>query len=82
VYVANDHRRRIYRGARLHLVNLYQREGVGDMGLGTYGRLATEVYDITKPIGHSFGDVEHYLQRLKSCTGRVLEPAVPFMPWI
>jgi ubiquinone/menaquinone biosynthesis C-methylase UbiE len=46
------------------------------MSLGSYGRLATEVYDITKPIGHSFGDVEFYLQRLKSCTGRVLEPAV------
>lgn len=46
------------------------------MSLSSYGRLATEVYDITKPIGHSFGDVEFYLQRLKSCTGRVLEPAV------
>jgi ubiquinone/menaquinone biosynthesis C-methylase UbiE len=46
------------------------------MSLGSYGRLATEVYDITKPIGHTFGDVEFYLQRLKSCTGRVLEPAV------
>jgi SAM-dependent methyltransferase len=46
------------------------------MSLGSYGKLATEVYDITKPIGHSFGDVEFYLQRLKSCNGRVLEPAV------
>jgi SAM-dependent methyltransferase len=46
------------------------------MTLSSYGKLATEVYDITKPIGHSFGDVEFYLQRLKSCTGRVLEPAV------
>lgn len=46
------------------------------MSLGSYGRLATEIYDITKPIGHSFGDVEFYLQRLKSCTGPVLEPAV------
>jgi SAM-dependent methyltransferase len=46
------------------------------MSLGSYGRLATEIYDITKPIGHSFGDVEFYLQRLKYCTGPVLEPAV------
>jgi ubiquinone/menaquinone biosynthesis C-methylase UbiE len=46
------------------------------MSLSSYGRLATEAYDIDKPIGHSFGDVEFYLQRLKSCTGRVLEPAV------
>jgi SAM-dependent methyltransferase len=46
------------------------------MSLSSYGKLATEVYDIDKPIGHSFGDVEFYLQRLKSCTGRVLEPAV------
>jgi ubiquinone/menaquinone biosynthesis C-methylase UbiE len=46
------------------------------MSLSSYGRLATEVYDIDKPIGRSFGDVEFYLQRLKSCTGRVLEPAV------
>jgi len=46
------------------------------MSLSSYGRLATEAYDIDKPIGHSFGDVEFYLERLKSCTGRVLEPAV------
>jgi SAM-dependent methyltransferase len=46
------------------------------MSLGSYGRLATEAYDIDKPIGRSFGDVEFYLERLKSCTGRVLEPAV------
>ncbi len=46
------------------------------MSLGSYGKLATEVYDIDKPIGHSFGDVEFYLERLRSCTGRVLEPAV------
>ena len=25
-----------------------------------YGTLATEVYEIDKPIGHSFGDVEYY----------------------
>lgn len=42
----------------------------------SYNKLATEVYDIDKPVGHSFGDVEYYLARLNSCTGPVLEPAV------
>ena len=46
------------------------------MSLGSYGELATEAYDIDKPIGHSFGDVEFYLERLSSCGGRILEPAV------
>ena len=46
------------------------------MSLSSCGRLATEVYDIDKPIGPPFGDVEFYLGRLRSCTGRVLEPAV------
>jgi SAM-dependent methyltransferase len=46
------------------------------MSLGSYGKLATEVYDIDKPIGRSFGDVEFYQERLRSCTGRILEPAV------
>lgn len=42
----------------------------------SYGQLATEVYDIDKPVGHSFGDVEFYLERLQTCSGRVLEAAV------
>jgi len=50
------------------------------MSLGSYGKLATEVYDITKPVGQTFegGDrrLEFYLQRLRSCSGRILEPAV------
>ena len=50
------------------------------MSLGSYGKLATEVYDIDKPVGQTFegGDhrLEYYLGRLKSCTGRILEPAV------
>jgi SAM-dependent methyltransferase len=46
------------------------------MSLGSYGKLATEVYDIDKPIGRSFRDVEFYLERLNSCVGRILEPAV------
>ena len=41
-----------------------------------YSKLSTEVYDIDKPIGHSFGDVEFYRERLKNLNGRILEPAV------
>lgn len=41
-----------------------------------YGRLASWVYDLDKPIGCSFGDLEYYQQRLASCGGPVLEPAV------
>ncbi|WFA08051.1 class I SAM-dependent methyltransferase [Tissierella sp. Yu-01] len=43
--------------------------------LNYYGRLSSEVYDIDKPIGHSFGDVEFYMDRLESCKGPILEPA-------
>ena len=50
------------------------------MSLGSYGELATEVYDITKPVGQTFegGDrrLDFYLGRLRSCSGRILEPAV------
>lgn len=28
----------------------------------SYGELCTEVYDISKPVGHSFGDVEFYTE--------------------
>lgn len=43
--------------------------------LSYYGRLSSEVYDMDKPIGHSFGDVEFYANRLESCKGVILEPA-------
>lgn len=43
---------------------------------GYYSKLSLEVYDIDKYIGHSFGDVEFYKDRLKSCTGPILEPGV------
>jgi len=45
------------------------------MGWG-YGTLASEVYDLDKPIGSSFGDVEYYRDALDGIAGRVLEPAV------
>jgi len=41
-----------------------------------YGRLSTEVYNLDKPIGHSYGEVEFYRNQLESCSGRILEPAV------
>ena len=40
-----------------------------------YGTLATEIYEIDKPIGHSFGDVEYYTGLLAGVSGRILEPA-------
>lgn len=43
--------------------------------LSYYGSLCSEVYDMDKPIGHSFGDVEFYMNRLESCKGTILEPA-------
>jgi SAM-dependent methyltransferase len=41
-----------------------------------YGRLVSEVYELDKPIGHSFGDVEYYTRALAGTDGPVLEPAV------
>lgn len=42
-----------------------------------YGKLSTEIYDFTKPVGHSIdGDIEYYQERLKTCRGRILEAAV------
>lgn len=44
------------------------------MSFSYYGELCTEVYDLTKEIGHSFGgDIEYYLGRLQPCKGRILE---------
>jgi SAM-dependent methyltransferase len=44
--------------------------------LGYYNKLSSEVYDIDKYIGLSFGDVEFYSGRLASCKGNILEPGV------
>lgn len=41
-----------------------------------YGKLSSEVYEIDKPVGTSFGDVEYYYSRLKDIKGEILEPAV------
>src|SRR5262249_40562647 len=41
-----------------------------------YGTVGTEVYEIDKPIGHSFGNVEYYTGLLAGTSGRILEPAV------
>lgn len=53
-----------------------------DRGLGawrvgwSYGPLASAVYDLDKPIGRSFGDLEYYERSLAGLSGRILEPAV------
>ena len=44
--------------------------------LGYYSKLSSEVYDLDKYIGHSFGDVEFYSDRLALCKGNILEPGV------
>lgn len=44
--------------------------------LSAYKKLSSEVYNIDKYIGHSFGDVEFYSERLASCEGSILEPGV------
>jgi SAM-dependent methyltransferase len=41
-----------------------------------YGRLSAWVYDLDKPSGRSFGDLEFYRDRLAGCAGPILEPAV------
>ena len=41
-----------------------------------YGKLSSEVYEIDKYIGKSFGDIEYYFERLKEIKGKILEPAV------
>src|SRR4029453_7715973 len=41
-----------------------------------YGRLSAWVYDLDKPSGRSFGDLEFYRDRLPRCPGPILEPAV------
>ncbi len=40
-----------------------------------YGRLATEIYELDKPVGRSFAALEYYTRQLAGVTGRVLEPA-------
>lgn len=42
-----------------------------------YGKLCTEVYELTKPVGYSIdGDLEYYKSRLKDVQGKILEAAV------
>lgn len=42
-----------------------------------YGPLATEVYELTKPVGSSLnGDIDYYSQRLTGVSGKILEAGV------
>ncbi|MFC9710796.1 class I SAM-dependent methyltransferase [Paenibacillus sp. NPDC056933] len=44
------------------------------MSFSYYGPLCTEVYNATKPIGHSLGgDIDFYRDILMNCKGRILE---------
>ncbi|WP_188540739.1 class I SAM-dependent methyltransferase [Paenibacillus segetis] len=38
-----------------------------------YGPLCTKVYELSKPVGYSTGDVEYYTERLKGRKGKTLE---------
>mgnify|MGYP001253998525 CR=1 FL=1 len=44
--------------------------------LSYYSKLSSEVYDLDKYIGLSYGDVEFYSERLSHCKGNILEPGV------
>jgi ubiquinone/menaquinone biosynthesis C-methylase UbiE len=47
------------------------------MSFSNYGELCTEVYDLTKKVGQSFGgDIEYYTNRLKENGGTTLEAMV------
>jgi SAM-dependent methyltransferase len=43
---------------------------------GYYNKLSSEVYDMDKSIGRSFGDIEFYSDRLASCKGNILESGI------
>jgi SAM-dependent methyltransferase len=40
-----------------------------------YGQLATEVYELDKPVGRRFPGLDYYARQLAGITGRILEPA-------
>ncbi|MEP7025128.1 MAG: hypothetical protein ABJB47_15305 [Actinomycetota bacterium] len=40
-----------------------------------YGTLATEVYDVDKPVGRPYPGREYYRRALAGVSGPVLEPA-------
>lgn len=51
-------------------------EGLNSMRDNRYGALSSWVYNLDKPVGRSFGDLEYYRDRLAQCHGPILEPAV------
>lgn len=62
------------------LENLSRRMIGGAAGEGgmnnRYGNLAARVYQLDKPVGRSFGDIELYRDLLAGISGPILEPAV------
>jgi SAM-dependent methyltransferase len=56
---------------------IYRQAEETSMSFSHYGKLCTEVYDLTKEVGQSFsGDIEFYQDKLKDCKGRILEAMV------
>jgi SAM-dependent methyltransferase len=46
------------------------------MTLTYYGRLCTEAYDLTKPIGRDYPDIPYFIRHLSARGGRILEGMV------
>lgn len=46
------------------------------MTLTTYGKLCTEVYELTKPVSGNYPDVPYFIQHLSKINGRILEAMV------
>jgi 2-polyprenyl-3-methyl-5-hydroxy-6-metoxy-1,4-benzoquinol methylase len=46
------------------------------MTLITYGKLCTEVYELTKPVGGEYPDVPYFVRHLSRIGGRILEAMV------
>lgn len=46
------------------------------MTLTTYGKLCTEVYELTKPVGGEYPDVPYFVRHLSETGGRILEAMV------
>jgi len=46
------------------------------MTLTTYGKLCTEVYELTKPVDGKYSDVPYFIQHLSKIGGRILEGMV------
>jgi len=46
-----------------------------------YGTLASEIYELDKPIGHSFGDTEYYMRLLSGVRGKQTTRFLRYDKW-